>query len=98
MPSEAARSRCGLHVTAAPGRQTVETGPPPERRRALIVANARYDDEGLERLASPGQDATALRRVLDDPVRCGFVVSTVVDGGSSEVAEAVEEFLVDAER
>ena len=76
----------------------METGPPPERRRALIVANARYDDEGLERLASPGQDATALRRVLDDPARCGFVVSTVVDGGSSEVAEAVEEFLVDAER
>ncbi len=76
----------------------METGPPPERRRALIVANARYDDEGLERLASPGQDATALGRVLTDPARCGFDVASVVDGGSSEVAEAVEEFLVDAER
>ena len=76
----------------------METSPPAERRRALIVANARYDDEGLERLASPGQDANALGRVLTDPARCGFDVSTIVDGGSSEVAEAVEAFLVDAER
>ena len=36
--------------------------------------------------------------MLADPARCGFDVASVVDGGSSEVAEAVEEFLVDAER
>jgi hypothetical protein len=29
---------------------------PPERRRALVVANAHYDDDALERLASPARD------------------------------------------
>ena len=36
--------------------------------------------------------------MLADPARCGFDVSTVVDGGASAVTEAVEGFLVDAER
>jgi hypothetical protein len=35
--------------------------------------------------------------VLED-VSCGFEVTTVVDGGSGEVAEAVEGFLTDVER
>lgn len=78
--------------------RTVEAAAAPERRRALIVANAHYDDEALERLASPAQDATALTRVLEDPQLCDFEVSAVLDGGSAEVMEAVEGFLVDAER
>ena len=73
-------------------------GAPPERRRALVVANARYDDPALERLASPAQDAAALTRALEDPVRCGFEVTEIVDSESGEVTEAVEGFLVDAER
>jgi hypothetical protein len=76
----------------------VKAGAAPERRRALIVANAHYDDEALAGLASPAQDAAALTRVLEDPERCGFDVSAVVDAGSAEVTEAVEGFLVDAER
>jgi hypothetical protein len=72
--------------------------PPAERRRALVVANARYEDPALERLASPAQDAEALTRVLEDPALCGFDVTTVVDGESGEVAEAIEGFLIDAER
>jgi hypothetical protein len=76
----------------------VEAGAAPERRRALIVANAHYDDAALEGLASPAQDAAALTRVLEDPKRCGFDVSAVVDAGSAEVTEAVEGFLVEAER
>ena len=71
--------------------------PPAERRRALVVANARYEDEALGRLTSPAQDAAALTRVLES-TSCGFDVTTVVDGGSGEVAEAVEGFLVDVER
>lgn len=71
---------------------------PAERRRALVVANARYDDEALGGLASPAQDATALTEVLADPARCGFEVSTVVDGEASAVIEAVEGFLTDVER
>jgi uncharacterized caspase-like protein len=76
----------------------VEARALPERRRALIVANADYADEALQGLASPAQDATALTRVLEDPDRCGFEVSAVVDADSAEVTEAVEGFLVDAER
>lgn len=76
----------------------MEAGAAPERRRALIVANAHYDDAALEGLASPAQDAAALTRVLEDPERCGFEVSALLDAGSAEVTEAVEGFLVDAER
>ena len=53
---------------------------PAERRRALVVANARYDDVDLDGLASPARDAAALTEVLADPARCGFEVATVVDG------------------
>lgn len=72
--------------------------PPPERRRALVVANSHYDDPALERLASPAQDAAALTRVLEDPALCGFAVTSIVDGESGQVTEAVEGFLVEAER
>jgi hypothetical protein len=72
--------------------------PQAERRRALVVANARYDDEALGRLTSPARDAEELGRVLEDPDRCGFEVTRVVDGGSAEVAEAVEGFLAEVER
>ena len=48
-------------------------------------------------MASPAQDAAALTRALEHE-SCGFEVSTVVDGGSGEVAEAVEGFLTDVER
>jgi hypothetical protein len=44
-----------------------------ERRRALVVANARYDDGGLDGLASPARDAAALTEVLSGP-HCGFEV------------------------
>jgi hypothetical protein len=71
---------------------------PAERRRALVVANARYDDLGLDGLASPARDAAALTEVLADPARCGFEVATVVDGEASAVIEAVEGFLTDVER
>jgi Caspase domain len=71
---------------------------PAERRRALVVANARYDDEGLDGLASPARDATALTEVLADPTRCGFDVAAIVDGDASAVIEAVEGFLSDVER
>lgn len=71
---------------------------PAERRRALVVANARYDDLGLDGLASPARDAAALTEVLADPSRCGFEVATVVDGEASAVIEAVEGFLTEVER
>ena len=76
----------------------METQPQPDRRLALVVANARYDDDGLQALASPAQDAVALTRVLGDAERGGFQVANIVDAGSSQVIEAVEEFLSEVER
>ncbi len=61
----------------------MESPRPPERRLALVVANASYYDEGLDRLTSPAQDAAALTRVLGDPAIGAFEVSTVVDGKSA---------------
>jgi Caspase domain len=77
---------------------SVEPSAPAERRRALVVANARYDDPALERLTSPAQDAAALTNVLQDPALCGFEVTMLVDSESGDVTEAVEGFLVEAER
>jgi Caspase domain len=79
-------------------RRPVESPRPPERRLALVVANSSYYDEGLDRLTSPAQDAAALTRVLGDPAIGAFEVSTVVDGKSGEVIEAVEGFLAEVER
>src|SRR5262245_25922091 len=70
----------------------------PERRLALVVANAHYDDVALERLASPAQAADAVGRGLGDRERCGFEVKTIVDGASGEVVEAVEDFLTEVGR
>ncbi|HSC91865.1 MAG TPA: hypothetical protein VLB86_09465 [Gaiellaceae bacterium] len=52
----------------------------------------------LGRLASPAQDAAAPMRVLEDPARCAFEVSAIVDGDAGAVAEAVEGFLAEEER
>ena len=87
------RSTSGSHVTS---REEVDL--PADRRLALVVANADYDDEALGRLASPARDAAALTRVLEDPSRCDFEVATVLDGSSGEVVEAVESFLAEVER
>jgi hypothetical protein len=67
-------------------------------RRALIVANAAYDDAGLAGLVAPAGDAAGLARVLADPEICGFDVDMVVDGSSADVRRAVDDFLSDRER
>jgi hypothetical protein len=40
------------------------------QRKALIVANDEYEQEGLQNLAAPAADAEALSRVLADPEIC----------------------------
>jgi hypothetical protein len=67
-------------------------------RSALIVANSVYEDAGLARLIAPANDAEELARTLANPDTCGFTVATVVDASSTEVAQAVEDFLVDRDR
>jgi hypothetical protein len=73
---------------------------PPEadRRFALVLANATYDDGGLARLVAPAQDAEALAGVLEHPAVCGFDVTRLVDARSEDVAQVVEAFFAERGR
>jgi formylglycine-generating enzyme required for sulfatase activity len=48
-------------------------------RLALIIANSKFDDPKLTRLATPGRDAEALAQVLGDPAIGGFEVTLLVN-------------------
>ncbi|HET6533561.1 MAG TPA: caspase family protein [Actinoplanes sp.] len=66
------------------------------RRSALIVANDRYDNEGLSRLRSPVADATELARVLGDPRIGGFQVATVQNEPAHVISSRIEDFFTDS--
>jgi WD40 repeat protein len=68
---------------------------PAERRLALVVATASYQDAGLRQLRAPARDAADLGEVLADPAVGGFEVTTVLDRSAQQVRLAVEEFLAD---
>jgi uncharacterized caspase-like protein len=61
------------------------------RRRALIVANGEYDNEGLSHLRSPAADAAALADVLGDPDIGRFDVVVVQDEPAHAVQGHIEE-------
>jgi hypothetical protein len=61
------------------------------RRRALIVANDQYDNEGLSRLHSPAADADALERVLGDPRIGGFEVQIVRNEPAYVISTHIED-------
>jgi Caspase domain len=67
------------------------------RRRALVVAIDRYVHPMLRRLAAPTADAAALARVLGEPDLGGFEVEVLTDPDSSQVTQAVEVLLGDAQ-
>jgi hypothetical protein len=66
------------------------------RRRALIVANDRYDNEGLRRLHSPAADADALDRVLGDPRIGGFEVQIVRNEPAHVIGTQIEDLFSDS--
>lgn len=68
------------------------------RRRALVVAQDRYDDPGLTQLRSPAQDAVALGDVLGASDIGGFEVEIVRNEASPTVAGRVEEFFAEGTR
>jgi hypothetical protein len=68
------------------------------RRLALLIATYDYQDSGLRRLVSPGQDAQALAEVLADPDIAGFEVEMLVNEPYHRVGEAVGEFYRDCRR
>src|SRR5919112_6118943 len=66
------------------------------RRRALLIANGRYQDPQLRRLRSPTGDVQALRDVLGDPRIGDFDVSSIVDQETQKIQQAIERFFADA--
>jgi uncharacterized caspase-like protein len=66
------------------------------RRRALIVANDRYDNDGLRRLLSPAADARALAGVLGDPRIGGFDVQVVSNEPAHVIGSHIEDLFADS--
>jgi Caspase domain len=66
------------------------------RRKALIVANDRYEHDGLRHLLSPGADAEALGRVLGDPQIGGFEVRVVRNEPAHVIGTYIEDLFSDS--
>jgi hypothetical protein len=79
-------------LLAQPGRDA--TG----LRRALVVANAQYDDPALAALRAPTHDADALARVLGDPAIGGFDVELLMDADERMIRRRVAGFFADRDR
>ncbi|MDD9377927.1 Hsp70 family protein [Streptomyces sp. ZAF1911] len=59
-------------------------------KRALIIANSRYEDEHFATLPAAAADAVELAEVLGDPLIGGFEVETLVDVSQREAQRALE--------
>ncbi|HEY6594774.1 MAG TPA: caspase family protein [Asanoa sp.] len=68
----------------------------PGRRRALIVANDEYENEGLRHLTSPGADAEALGRVLADARIGDFDVRVIRNEPAHVIGTHIEDLFSDA--
>src|SRR5262245_24191096 len=65
---------------------------PVGRRRALLVATARYDDPALAALRAPTGDVAALAAVLGDSEIGGFEVQQLIDQPADELRKQIETF------
>jgi uncharacterized caspase-like protein len=64
-------------------------------RKALIVANDRYQDPGLQQLRAPVHDADSLARVLSNPAIGDFDVRLIVNEPEPIVRRRVASFFND---
>jgi hypothetical protein len=62
------------------------------RRLALLVATYRYQDEELQQLTAPGEDAEDLAEALRNPEIAGFEVTVKLNEPHHVVGQAVGEF------
>ncbi|WP_326668738.1 caspase family protein [Streptomyces canus] len=69
-----------------------------QSRHALIIANDRYDDQGLKKLRAPAQDATALAEVLHDPEIGDFEVDVVRNAPADMMRRRIQGFFNDRRR
>jgi len=65
-------------------------------KRALIIANDRYDDDAFEDLTAASADAAALQDVLEDPAIGGFRVDSRIDVDRDGAMRAMESFFANA--
>jgi hypothetical protein len=65
------------------------------QRKALIVANDQYENEGLGLLRAPSADADALRRVLGDPDVADFTVQVVHNEPAHLVQAQIDDLFSD---
>jgi len=66
------------------------------QRKALIVANDEYEQEGLQNLAAPAADAEALSRVLADPEIGAFAVQVARNEPAHVVQSRIEDLFADS--
>ncbi|QWB25743.1 MULTISPECIES: caspase family protein [Streptomyces] len=69
-----------------------------DSRHALIIANDRYDDQGLKKLKAPAQDAAALERVLHDPQIGDFEVEVVHNASADLMRRRIQGFFNERDR
>ncbi|MEV2212005.1 caspase family protein [Streptomyces sp. NPDC050997] len=69
-----------------------------ESRHALIIANDRYDDQGLKKLRAPAQDATALAEVLHNPEIGDFDVDVARNEPAHVMRRRIQGFFNDRRR
>ncbi|CAL9574033.1 hypothetical protein SUDANB58_04895 [Streptomyces sp. enrichment culture] len=69
-----------------------------DSRHALIIANDRYDEQGLKKLRAPAQDATALAEVLHDPEIGDFEVEVVRNEPAHVIRRRIQGFFTDRRR
>jgi len=67
-------------------------------RRALVIANLRYDDAALRGLRAPADDARALDRVLGDQDIGRFDVELCVDESEPAIRRRIADFFADRDR
>jgi hypothetical protein len=63
------------------------------QRKALIVANDKYEHEELQNLLAPASDADALRQVLADPQIGKFAVQLLRNEATHVIQACIEDLL-----
>ncbi|MGW6404972.1 caspase family protein [Streptomyces sp. NPDC055134] len=69
-----------------------------DSRHALIIANDRYDEQGLKKLRAPAQDAASLAEVLHDPQIGDFEVEVVRNEPAHVMRRRIQRFFNDRRR
>ncbi len=62
-----------------------------KRRIALLIGNTEYNDDYFQKLVTPGQNVRDFERILKDPERCGFEVTTLIDTSKAEAERYIFE-------